>query len=338
MAPASSQDRIEADWPAFHPHPLCPNGHLMTVVPRFLPRRGLLAGVPTEPRLFAVAPHTQVLAQCHWQPDRASRRTLLLLHGFEGCADSHYMRGIADRGWRAGLNVVRLNQRNCGGTEHLTPTLYHSGLSGDAAAVVTELAEKDGLRAIWAAGYSMGGNLLLKMAGEVGAGLPALRGVLAVCPNIDPAACVEALERPANWVYQRYFLTRVKARLRRKAAHFPGRYDLARLPRIRTLSAFDDAYTAPDGGFRDAADYYEQAGARHVLDGIAAPTVILAAQDDPFIPRRIFEAPALRRNPRIRLVTTGAGGHCGFLERPRPREDGYWAEQRVVDWVRAAPG
>ncbi|MDE3226736.1 MAG: alpha/beta fold hydrolase, partial [Nitrospirota bacterium] len=163
-----------------------------------------------------------------------------MVHGFEGCSDSHYMLGVADKAWRTGLNVIRLNQRNCGGTEHLTPTLYHSGMSDDFAAVIRELAAKDGLHDIWAAGYSMGGNLILKMAGEVCGRVPSLQGLVAVSPNIDPAACVEALERPANWFYQHHFLTGMKARVRRKAAHFPNRFDLTLLSRVSTLREFDD--------------------------------------------------------------------------------------------------
>jgi hypothetical protein len=255
------------------------------------------------------------------------------MHGFEGCSDSHYMLGIAGKAWRAGLNVIRLNQRNCGGTEHLTPTLYHSGLSGDFAAVISTLAAKDGLADIWAVGYSMGGNLALKMAGEAGLSHPALRGVIAVCPNIDPDACVAALEQPSNWFYQRYFLMRTTARLRRKAVHFPGKYDLSPLERIKTLREFDDLYTAPDGGFQSAADYYERVGARHVLRAIRVPTVIFAAQDDPFIPYRIFENPALLGNRSIRLVAPRHGGHCGFFQRSRTNEDTYWVENRLLDVI-----
>jgi predicted alpha/beta-fold hydrolase len=305
----------------------------MTILPRLRPCSGLLRNVPTEARLFKVSPDTQILGHCHWQPDRTRRRTLLLVHGFEGCSDSHYMQAIAGKGWRAGLNVIRMNQRNCGGTEHLTPILYHSGLSGDVAALVSELADKDGLRDIWAAGYSMGGNLVLKMAGEAGAAFGPLNGVLAVCPNIDPAACVEALERPSNWFYHRHFLTGIKTRLRRKAPHFPGRFDLAPLNGIQTLRAFDDLYTARQGGFGSAENYYERVGARHVIGAIEAPTVILAAQDDPFIPFPIFDTPAIRSNPRVRLVAPAHGGHCGFYQRSCSGEDGFWAENRILEWV-----
>jgi len=322
-------------WTDFHPHPLYWHPHLMTVLPRYRRRSALLRHVPCEPRRFTVAPDSQILGYCHWQPDRRSAATLLIIHGFEGCSDSHYMVGTADKAWRAGLNVIRLNQRNCGGTEALTPTLYHSGMSGDVAAVLAELTDKDGLHRIWVAGYSMGGNLILKMAGESGDRLPSLRGLVAVCPNIDPAACVEALERPTNWFYQRYFLTRLKARVRRKALYFPGTFDLAGLEQTRSLRQFDDRYTAPHGGFSSASDYYDRVGARHVSARIRIPTLILAAQDDPFIPFPIFKTPAVRSNPLIRLVAPAQGGHCGFFQKPRPDEDGYWAENRLLDFVLA---
>lgn len=321
-------------WTDFHPHPLCFHPHLMTVLPRLrwwrLPPP---SDIPNHSRLFTIAPHSQLLGYCHWQPLRRRARTLILVHGFEGCSDSHYMFGIAGKAWRAGLNVIRLNQRNCGGTEHLTPTLYHSGMSGDVAAVARELADKEGVDDIWAAGYSMGGNLVLKMAGESGTGLPSLKGIVAVCPNIDPAACVSALEQPTNWLYQHYFLTRLKARVRRKATHFPGKFDLASLDRTRSLREFDDRYTAFHGGFSDASDYYERVGARHVLHQIKVPTLIVASQDDPFIPFRTFTTPAVRSNPMIRILTPEQGGHCGFFQRPRQNEDCYWAENRLVDFV-----
>jgi hypothetical protein len=123
--------------------------------------------------------------------------------------------------------------------------------------------------------------------------------------------------------------------LRRKAALFPGKYDLSRLPAIRTLLDFDEAYTAPDGGYQNAADYYERAGARHVLGAIAVPTLIMTAQDDPFIPYRIFDVPALRQNPRIRFLAPQHGGHCVFIQRATPDEDRYWAENRLIDFIAA---
>jgi predicted alpha/beta-fold hydrolase len=179
----------------------------------------------------------------------------------------------------------------------------------------------------------MGGNLILKAGGELGRTEPALAGIAAVCPNINPAICARALEEPRNFIYHRHFLTRLKARLRRKAALLPGKWDLSRLDRVTTISEFDDRYTAHDGGYRDGADYYDRAGARHVLDAVAVPTLIITAQDDPFIPYSMFTIPAIQRHPQIRMVAPRFGGHCGFFNRGRNGEDPYWAENRIVDFL-----
>lgn len=321
---------------AFVPHPLLRNAHVMTLFAHYWPRRNLLQGMPPETRLFVVAPDSSILGVCHWQPQPQQHPTSILVHGLEGSSESPYMLGMAHKARSAGFNVVRLNQRTCGRTEHLTPTLYNGGLSANIHAVVRELATRDGLEVIWLVGFSLGGNLVLKMAGEVGATLRALSGVAAVCPSIDPAACVEALERRRNWMYHRYFVAHLRARLRRKARLFPDRFDVSPLGNIRTLREFDDAYTAPDGGYASAADYYDRTGAGHLLGTIQVPTLILAAQDDPFVPYRAFEASALRNNPWIQLFIPEHGGHCGFIQRPHPDEDLYWAENRLVEFMRRA--
>ena len=160
---------------------------------------------------------------CHWQEEPRKHPTLVLLHGLEGSSESGYMRGCAEKASAAGFNVVRLNQRNCGGTEHLTPTLYHSGRSADFRAVLLELIERDRLPAIFFAGYSMGGNLVLKMAGELGESAPEeLRGIVAVAPCFDLAACADALGEARNFVYSRHFVWKLKGRMRRKARMFAG--------------------------------------------------------------------------------------------------------------------
>jgi hypothetical protein len=276
------------------------------------------------------------MGACSWQPEPKRHRTLVVVHGLEGCHESHYMQAMAAKGWRAGLNVIRLNQRTCGGTEHLAPTLYHSGLSGDLRMVVTALAEEDGLAEIWVAGFSMGGQLSLKMAGEAGTALPALRGAFAVCPNLDPPSVIVALERPANRFYQAHFLKKLQERVRRKAVLFPDRYDLTPLEGLKGVRAFDHHYTAPEFGFASAEDYYARVGASHVLHQIRVPTVILTAQDDPIIPFRSFETDAIRDNPAIRLVAPHYGGHCGFIQRQNGKEDRYWAENRIVEAVSTA--
>lgn len=317
----------------FEPHPLLRNAHAMTLVAKFYPRGNPLRNIPIETRLFTVAPETRLLGLCHWQDTRQTAETAILVHGLEGCCDSHYMAGLAAKAWRAGLNVIRLNQRTCGGTEHLTRSLYNCGLSMDLKAVVTELAHMDGLESIALIGYSMGGNLALKMAGETAGTLPSLTGVFAVCPNIDPTQCIAALERPTNRMYHDYFFKRLKARILRKAALFPGRWDLTPLRSMRTVREFDEFYTAPDGGYECAAQYYELSGARHVLRNIRVPTVIITARDDPFIPPGMFEIPPITANPFISLIMTDSGGHCGFFQCRQRHEDHYWAENRLVEMI-----
>ena len=323
----------EIDPHSFVPHPLLRNAHVMTVVSRYWPRRALLAGIPTEARLFTVALDSKVLGWCHWQTDPRRHPTLILLHGLEGCGEAHYMRGLARKAWQARCNVIRLNQRTCGRTEHLTPTLYNGGLTGDVGAVLEELSSQDRLEEFWVGGYSMGGNLALLLAGQSTPAPRLLKGVMAVCPDIDPEVCVTALEQRSNRIYHDYFVNSMKRRIRRKAKLFPGKFDVARLAAIRTLRALDDAFTAPDGGYQSAEDYYDRTGARHVLAEIEVPALIVTAKDDPFIPYRMFETPALQHNSHIILMAVERGGHCGFFQCRQPGEDRYWAENRLIEFI-----
>ena len=217
-------------------------------------------------RLFDVAPETRVLAHCHWQPEPARHPALLALHGLEGSSQAHYMRGIADKAFADGFNVILLNQRNCGGTEWLAPGLYHSGLTSDADYVIRELAAVDGVRDVIVAGYSLGGNLALKLAGDYGDAPPLqLRAVCAVSPVMELEACVRALERRQNVVYQWNFVRGLKNRMRRKAAIFPGRYDIERLDAVRTVREALALAGAPSSVVfacfgRDALDAYAAEG------------------------------------------------------------------------------
>ncbi len=289
-----------------------------------------------EERLVQVTSDTQVLAHCYWQQHRERHCTLLALHGLEGSSTAHYMLGIAYKGLAAGLNVVLLNQRNCGGTEHLGPGLYHSGLTEDAAHVMRVLA-REGLDRVVVAGYSLGGNLALKLAGEhTPETLPSLRAVCAVSPVLDLEACVRALERRSNVIYQWNFVRNLKARMRRKDRAFPRAFDLSRLASIHSVRAFDAAYTAPHFGFDSAEDYYYRASALRVISRIRVPALIITSKDDPFVPIGPFADPAIAANPHITLVMTEHGGHCGFLGRSNGGDDGYWAERAVVEFARNA--
>jgi uncharacterized protein len=330
--------RQQSPMSDYVPRPALRNGHLMTIVCWGRPRR-FPHLPPPEARLFDVAAGTRVLAHCHWQADRASRPLLLALHGLEGSSAAHYMRGLADKAFARGFNVILLNQRNCGGTEQLAAGLYHSGLTHDADVVLREVASTHGIDRVVVAGYSLGGNLALKLAGDYGREAPAeLRGVCAVSPVIELAACVQALERRPNFVYQWNFVRGLKARMRRKAGCFPGRFPVERLGQVSTVRAFDEIFTAPHFGFAGAEDYYHRASAMRVVDRIGVPALVIAAEDDPFVPAGLFRDPRLTGNPHVRAIVTRHGGHCGFLEAAADGWDGYWAERRIIEFAREVTG
>lgn len=297
--------------------------------PRYFPQLR-----PPVRRWFDVAAHARVAADCHWQPEPWTCTTLLALHGLNGSSDAHYMRGLASKAFARGMNVVRLNQRNCGDTEHLAAGLFHSGLTTDAARVIHELTQVDGLPAIAVAGYSLGGNLALKLAGEYGAHAPReLVAVAGVSPIIEIEECTRALERPENFLYEWNFVRDLKRRMRVKNRLQPGVFDLSVLRSIRSVRAFDDKVTAPHFGFRSASDYYHRASAMRVIDRIRVPALIITSEDDPFVPAGPFRDPKVAGNRWIELHLVPHGGHCGFVADRSGGDDGYWAENAIVEFV-----
>jgi predicted alpha/beta-fold hydrolase len=316
----------------FVPRPGLAHGHVMTIVawarPRSFPELP-----PRDARLIRVTDDTQVLAHCYWQPEREGRPTLLALHGLEGSSDAHYMRGLADKAWHRGWNAVLLNQRNCGGTEGLTPGLYHSGLTHDPRMVMRTLARDEGVGPFGIVGYSLGGNVALKLGAELAdhPDVP-LAGVVSVSATIELETCVRAIERSSNFPYQWNFVRHIKARMRRKAALWPGRFDLTPLSRIWTIRAFDDRYTAPLNGFGDATNYYRQASARRIVERIRVPALVLSAADDPFVPPSQLQDAALLGHPYLTIRVEPHGGHCGFVRTPAG-DDGYWAESSAVEFL-----
>jgi predicted alpha/beta-fold hydrolase len=308
------------------------NGHVQTIVGNFLPRPTFRLSSVAETVEVDPADGSHVLCYCHWQPEPARRPTLVLVHGLEGSSDSRYILGVAARAWDAGCNVIRMNMRNCGGSEALTPTLYHSGLSGDVGAVVRHYAERFSLERVALVGYSMGGNMVLKLAGEWGS-RPPLIAVAAVCPAIDLAPGADALHEPLNRGYEWRFLRGLKERYTRKAKLFPGVYVPSReIGPINSIRQFDNKIVARYWDFNDADDYYYRAASARVVDRIAVPTLILFAQDDPFI-RLLPETRAkLLSNPYITFVETSHGGHCAYLSRDRGNEI-HWAEASVIRYL-----
>ena len=293
---------LPAGFPAFVPRRGLSNGHLQTIVGNYFPRPAFRLATVSETVEVDPADGSRVLCHCHWQ---------------------------------AGWNVVRMNMRTCGGTETLSPTLYHSGLSADVGVVVRHYAERFGLERVALAGYSMGGNLVLKLAGEWG-NQPPLCAVAAVCPAIDLAVGADALHEGLNRIYEWNFLRGLLARYKRKAKLFPGIYASRKsIGPVRSIREFDDKIVARYWGFRDADDYYDRAAAARVVERIAVPTLTLHAQDDPFI-RLLPETRAkLRANPHVTFIETRHGGHCAYLSRD-PGNEIHWAEATVMRFLLAA--
>ncbi len=330
------------DFPPFHPRRWMRNGHTQTLLGNLLPRPRVLP--PPTAQLVEVSPGhgsqiaTQILCECHWQPlsERRSRPTVLILHGLEGSSRSQYVIGNSTKFWNAGSNVIRMNMRNCGGTERLTPTLYHSGMSGDVRAVMQHFLRTERLESFAVIGYSMGGNLVLKLAGELGGSAPPeLRAVVGVSAAMDLAASADALHLPSNRLYERRFVRALLSCFRRKAFLFPRAFDPHRTAGINSIREFDERITALYSGFQDADDYYHRASAARVLDRIRVPTLLLHACDDPFVRIEPETRATIARNPPITLLETEHGGHCAFLADPAPAngDDGYWAEQTALRFV-----
>ena len=340
--PTDLLNRVAADFKSkpFVPPRVLTQGDLQTIVAycwpgRFKPRDT----TGDEERLFEVEPGSRVLARCRWQVNRARHGTLVMWHGMEGSTESAYMLTTADKAYRAGFNVVRVNVRNCGGTDHLSPTLYHAGLTNDLRVIIDELVRLDRLSTIMIAGFSLGGNMTLKLAGEYGDETPAeVKAICAVSPSVDLRTSTTLMARRRNWIYQQSFLRRLKMRIRKKAELFPELYDASRLHEIKSVEQFDNRYVAPAFGFANANDYYAQASALRFIGRIRIPTLIIHAQDDPFIPFAPLLDPAIAANPYVMLLAPEFGGHVAFLAKEGPNEDRFWAENRLIDFCVAIAG
>jgi predicted alpha/beta-fold hydrolase len=346
MAAAVDQLAAIAAADEFKPRRFLRNGHLQTILGNYLPRVDRLpVAVPQLVEVERVEDKrisSQVLCHCHFQPAevRASRPAAIIVHGLEGSSNSQYVVGNANKLWSAGCSVIRMNMRNCGGTERLSPTLYNSGMSGDVGAVMRFFIAQQGFRSVSLIGYSMGGNLVLKYAGELGKDAPVeLRSVVGVSPAIDLGPSADALHEPLNRIYELKFLRSLTERYRRKAALFPKLYDAARADGLRSLRDFDERVTAFYAGFAGASDYYHRAAAARVMDQIAVPALILHALDDPFVRMTAASCEAIKANPCITLVETAHGGHCAFLADADPAQgdDGYWAESKLLHFLLAHP-
>lgn len=346
LEPSSADTNAMAE---FFPHPLLRNSHAMTIFPalNLLGPPGTETG-EGEPAYVQVSEDSQILVQIHRAANGTDAPCLVLVHGLEGSAASPYLVSLARKAVAIGFNAVRVNLRNCGGTLHLSPTLYNAGISPDIIALCKWLKEEQKFKRICLVGYSLGGNVVLKAAAELGlansnqidladATEKLIDCVCAVSPSIDLLTCVIAMETGLNRLYGLRFVHGLKRKVREKSKYFPGKYDLSLLKKVTGVRSFDELFTAPDAGYKGAVDYYEHASSLRILEHLAVPTLIIASQDDPIVPFSSFKSPKLK-SEYITLLAPKFGGHGGFIHHKLESNEGLrvndrlWAENRILEF------
>ena len=309
--------------------PFFRNAHLSTIAANFWKRPISEDRFPLTRRLYCTAADTQVAVD-EQTPIGQPAAHVMMIHGLEGSSESGYLRSLSHELLNAGCAVHRFNMRSCGETEHLSRTNYHAGQTSDALAVLKEI-RREWQGPLFLVGFSLGGNVSLKLAGELGqhaAGL--LDGVCAVSTPIDLSACSDSLEAPSNFIYANQFLTRLKSRIRRRHEAYPDMYDIGPLEQVKSIRQFDDAYTSKLFGFGTAADYFASQSSNQFLADIRIPALLIQAKDDPLIPFRVYNHPAFGANANLRLIATDHGGHVGFIARHQPR---FWLDPIIRAWT-----
>ncbi len=263
---------------------------------------------------------------------------LVVSHGLEGSSRAAYVRGLAAAAARRGLAVAAWNFRGCSGEPNRLLRQYHSGETGDLAAVVGRLVAEDPARPVLLAGFSLGGNQLVKWLGESGESGDAVprqvRAAVAVSVPFDLEACARALDGPGFWplVYRERFLRRLRRKALAKAVLHPGRIDATAVRRSRTFAAYDGLVTAPIHGFADAGDYWRRSSAARFLPGVRRDLLLLSADDDPLVPAASIPVEAARANPAVTLEVTRGGGHVAFVA-GSPLRPAFWAEERALAFL-----
>jgi len=287
---------------------------------------------PSTPQLVELPDGDKLVVVISTPPQRRpGGRTVVMVHGLCGCYGSAYMSRIAGKLYHHGLRVVRVNLRGCGSGVGLARYPYHSGRSEDIRQVLQWLAREQPVSPVTLVGFSLGGNIVLKLAGEDGdSPTEGLDSLIAVGAPIDLDTCSRMIAQPRNRIYERYFVRRLRAQAHEVQSFFP---DLppVNLPRRLTLRTFDDLYTAPRSGFRDVADYYARASSGPLIPRTSVPTLLLSSRDDPFIAPSAFEQ--LPTMPHVELHLTDNGGHLGFLGFTGSHWGFRWMDQRLIDWI-----
>jgi len=302
--------------------PLFRNAHLATIAANFWQRPPL--ELPETPTYFETEPGVRVMAMT--QSPATVKGEIIMLHGLEGSHDSGYLRSLAQAALAQGYRTHRLNMRSCGGTETLSQTLYHAGLTSDLRTIVERMEGP-----VYLVGFSLGGNVVLKLLGELGA-TSLVAGAVAVSTPLDLEACCRRMMAPSNRLYESRFVARLKERYRARQQMHPEHYRpyhdrLLVLENVRTVLDFDDQITAPYFGFGTAVNYYATQSSGQFLERIRVPTLVVQAKDDPMIPFAVYEKHDWARYPNVGLLAPDHGGHVGFLAKRNPR---FWVDQVIL--------
>lgn len=296
------------------------NAHSQTIYARFAGRRRT---VKVRQERFEL-PDGDFL-DCTWSGDAGP--IVLILHGLEGSADSHYAKGMlqaaAENGWRG----VVMHFRSCGQEMNRLARGYHSGDTADLAYYIASLQVREPTTPIVAVGYSMGGNVLLKWLGETGSSNP-LQAAVAVCVPFELHKAAENLTKGITRLYQNYFLGPLKAKVLQKITSHQLAWHPQQIRAIRSVKEYDHIITAPMHGFASGMDYYLSSSSRYYLSGISVPTLVIHAKDDPFMTDDILPEPH-ELTDAVQLEVHERGGHVGFVAGGNPFKPIYWLEQRV---------
>ncbi len=307
--------------------PLFRNPHLATIAGNFWKRPESTNPEHCLRKLYRIDCHTTVVA-FEQRPLVTAVGEIVFLHGLEGSAHAGYLQSFTQLALSLNCAVHRLNFRSCGGTEDLSATMYHSGLTSDTAFVIGEISRRSDAP-VFLVGFSLGGNVAIKLTGEFGANSP-LAGTVAISAPIDLASCVRVIDRLSNAIYAHRFLDRLKNRIKRKSISAPETYNAKLLESVHTIWQFDNQFTAPLFGFGNAASYYATQSAINYISLIRSPTLLIAAQDDPLVPFDIYTHPVIKANPLVHLISPKHGGHIGFLSRRKPR---FWLDGIAMNWI-----
>lgn len=286
--------------------------------------------------MVALTDDVRILARASWQPGpRVARPAVVLVHGLGGSDGASYMLATGRLAWRLGWHVIRMNLRGAGDSEALCPRLYNAGLEGDVVGVLADTARE----AAWigVVGFSLGASVSLLAFAQEARLPPAVGGLVAVSAPLDLARCAGALERPENRLYQDYFMLMLRRAYRRLRERRPDLYEMGRERGARTVLQYDEAITAPYGGYSSAAQYYASCSAGPRLTSIERPTLLLSAWDDPMVPGDSIDHWPLPGSATVSREILPTGGHVGFVA-PTAAPGHFWAAERAMAFLTAKAG